>query len=149
EMVALYLWDMIGLGSCEQHFLDTGALQQPRDNSAMPIAKAFQDRVHGMSRVLEYFAASQQGAKDVHEHHLARIVAEMLAIERDDHFGLVRFKASLHQCGQRAIGAVLEIVRNIEWREPHVRAFPERTGIEEAAGLQKVEPMIITCCPQV
>ena len=32
-MVALHLGNMIGLGRCEQHLLDTGALQQPRDNN--------------------------------------------------------------------------------------------------------------------
>src|SRR5262245_22401639 len=108
-MVALHFGDMISLGSCEQYLLDTSALQQPRNNSAVSVAKAFQDCVHGVSRILENLAAGQQGTEDVHEHHLSRIVAEMLAIKRHDHFRLIAFKASFHHGGQRAIAAVLEI----------------------------------------
>src|SRR4029077_12670768 len=149
EMVALHLGDMISLGGCEQHLLDTRALQQPRDNSAMPIAKAFQYRVHGVPRVLEYLATGQQRAKDVHKHHLSRIVTEMLAVKRHDYFGLIHFKALLHHCGQRAIGAALKVVWNIKRGEPHIGVFSERAGIEEAAGLQKVEPMLVARCPQI
>src|SRR5262249_39917544 len=97
----------------------------------------------------EYLADGQQGAKDVHENHLSRIVAEMLAIKRHDHLGLIRFKAPFHHSGERAIGAVLEIVWDIERGEPHIRVFPERTGIEEAPGLQKIEPVFVTRHPQV
>ena len=62
----------------------------------MPIAETFQDRVDGVSRVLEYLAAGQQSAKNIHKHHLSRIVAEMLTIKWHDDFGLIRFKASFH-----------------------------------------------------
>jgi hypothetical protein len=115
----------------------------------MPITEAFQDRVDGAPRVLEHLAAGQERAKDVHKHHLPRIVAEVLVIKRHDDFGLVGFKAPLHQGSKGPVSRALDTVGNVERGEPHVGIFPERTGIEEAAGLKEVEPMLVACRPQV
>src|SRR5690242_9028619 len=148
-MVALHLGDMIGLGCSEQHLLDSNTLKQPQNNSAMSVTKAFQDRIESMPRVLEYLAARKESAENVHEHHLSRVVAEMPVIKRHHDFGFVGFESSFHQSSQRAVGTVFKIVRNIEWGEPHVGVFHERTGVEEAARLQKAEPVLVTCSPQV
>src|SRR5262245_22516205 len=148
-MVALHLGDMIGLGRGEQHLLDARALQQPGNNSAVAITEAFQDRVDSVPRVFEYLAAGQESAKDVHKNDLPRVVTEMLAIKRHDDFDLVGLKAPFHQSSQRAVGAVFDILRNIERGKPHIGVFPERARIEKAAGLQKAEPVLVARRPQV
>ena len=149
QVVALHLGDMVGLGSGEQHLVNARAPQQPRNDAAMSIAEALEDRVDGAPRILKHFAAGQERAKNVHEHDLPGIVAEVLVIKCIDDFRLVGFKAPLHQGGERPIGRAFDTVGNIERGEPHIGILRERPRIEEAAGLQKAKSMLVACRPQV
>src|SRR5215471_8694004 len=115
----------------------------------MPIAKAFQDRIESVPRVIEYLTARKESAEDVHKHHLSRVVAEMPVIKWHNDFRFVGFESSFHQSGQRAVGTAFEIARNIERGEPHVGVSLKRTGVEEAARLQKAEPVLVACRQQV
>ena len=140
EMVALNVGNMIGLGGGEQHLVDVRTEQQLGEDAAVTVAEALQNGVEREPRVVEGVAARQQRAQHVDQHDLARVMPEVVLVERRHRLALVDFEALRHQRAERVRGERVDGLGDVERREPQIRHVAERPRHRKRPGCRKLRP---------